>query len=146
MTSGKVISENIKILRAKLGLTQNDLAKKVGIKYTTLMKVESGAVNRPSVQTMAKIAKMLGVNIEELIKLRIKMNRTILSQQINSEIIERLKNNPQDFSSFLQNQNDGTIIYVLEKLGRLENGYSKQPLLNLLIHSNENIRALSIKN
>ncbi len=62
------------------------------------------------------------------------MNRTILSQQINSEIIERLKNNPQDFSSFLQNQNDGTIIYVLEKLVRLENGYSKQPLLNLLNH------------
>lgn len=74
------------------------------------------------------------------------MNRAILSQQINGEIIERLKNNPKDFSSFLQNQNDGTIIYVLEKLGRLENGYSKQPLLNLLNHSNENIRALSIKN
>ncbi len=60
------------------------------------------------------------------------MNRAILSQQINGEIIERLKNNPQDFSSFLQKQNDGTIIYVLEKLGRLENRYSKQPLLNLL--------------
>ena len=37
-------------------------------KYTTLMRVESGAVNKPSVQTMAKIAKALGVNIEELIK------------------------------------------------------------------------------
>ncbi len=28
MTSGKVISENIKRLRAKLGLNQDDLAKK----------------------------------------------------------------------------------------------------------------------
>lgn len=74
------------------------------------------------------------------------MNRIILSQQINGEIIESFKNNPNDFSSFLQNQNDGTIIYVLKKLGRLENGYSKQPLLNLLNHLNENIRALSIKN
>lgn len=68
MTSGKVISENIKRLRAKLGLTQDDLAKKADIKYTTLMKVESGVVNRPSVQTMAKIAKALGVSIEDLIK------------------------------------------------------------------------------
>jgi transcriptional regulator with XRE-family HTH domain len=68
MTSGKVISENIKRLRAKLGLTQDDLTKKADIKYTTLMKVESGPVNRPSVQTMAKIAKALGVSIEELIK------------------------------------------------------------------------------
>jgi len=68
MTSGKIISENIKKLRAKLDLTQDDLAKKADIKYTTLMKVESGTVNKPSVQTMAKIAKALAVSIEELIK------------------------------------------------------------------------------
>jgi len=74
------------------------------------------------------------------------MNRTVLSQKINGELINRLKNDPKVFSSFLQNQNDGTIIYVLEKLGRLENDYSKEPLLNLLNHANENVRALSIKN
>ena len=68
MTSGKTISENIKKLRTKLGLTQDDLAMKADIKYTTLMKVESGTVNKPSVQTMAKIAKALGVSIEDLIK------------------------------------------------------------------------------
>ena len=67
MTSGKTISENIKKMRAKLGLTQDDLAKKADVKYTTLMKVESGTVNKPSVQTMAKIAKALGVSIEELL-------------------------------------------------------------------------------
>jgi len=32
-----------------------------------LTKVESGVVNKPSVQTMAKIAKALGLSIEELI-------------------------------------------------------------------------------
>jgi len=42
--------------------------KKADIKYTTLMKVESGTVNKPSVQTMAKIAKVLGVSIEDLIE------------------------------------------------------------------------------
>ena len=68
MTSGKTISKNIKKVRAKLGLTQDDLAKKADIKYTTLMKVESGTVNKPSVQTMAKIAKVLGVSIEDLLK------------------------------------------------------------------------------
>ncbi len=68
MTSGKTISENIKKMRAKLGLTQDDLAKTADIKYTTLMKVESGTVNKPSVQTMDKIAKALGVSIEDLIK------------------------------------------------------------------------------
>jgi len=74
------------------------------------------------------------------------MNRAILSQKINRELIDRLKNDPKAFSTFIQNQKDGIIIYVLEKLGRLENGYSKEPLLNLLNHVNENVRALSIKN
>lgn len=68
MASGKNIGENIKKIRAKLDLTQDDLSKKADIKYTTLTKVESGVVKKPSVQTMAKIAKALGVSIEELIK------------------------------------------------------------------------------
>jgi len=63
-----IISENIKKARAKLGFTQDDLAKKADVKYTTLMKVESGVVNKPSVQTMDKIARALGVSIEDLIK------------------------------------------------------------------------------
>ena len=68
MISGKIIRENIKKLRNKLGLSQDNLAKKADIKYRTLMKVESGTVNKPSVQTMAKIAKAFGVSIEDLIK------------------------------------------------------------------------------
>jgi len=74
------------------------------------------------------------------------VNRSLLNKQVNEDMIDELKNNTHAFLSFLQNQNDGTIVYVLEKLGRLENGYSKEPLLNLLKNQNENIRALSIKN
>ena len=64
----KTIGENIKKFRTKLGLTQDDLSKRADIKYTTLTKVESGVVKKPSVQTMAKIAKGLVVTIDELIK------------------------------------------------------------------------------
>jgi len=62
------IGENIKKIRAKLGLTQDDLVRKSGVKHTTLTKVESGSVLKPSVQTMAKIAKALSVSIEDLLK------------------------------------------------------------------------------
>lgn len=68
MASEKNIGENIKRFRAKLGLTQDDLSKKADIKYTTLTKIESNVVKKPSVQTMAKIAKALDVPIEDLIK------------------------------------------------------------------------------
>jgi len=74
------------------------------------------------------------------------MNRAILNNKINKVAIDDLKNDTQALLSFLQSQNDGTIIYVLEKLGRLENGYSKKPLLGLLNKQNESIRTLSIKN
>jgi len=50
------------------GLTQDDLAKKANIKYSTLTKIEGGVVTKPSVQTIQKIAKSLGVPMEELLK------------------------------------------------------------------------------
>jgi len=62
------IGENIKKRRAKQGLSQEDFAKKSGVKYTTLTKIESNVIKKPSVLVMAKIAKALGVNIEELIR------------------------------------------------------------------------------
>lgn len=74
------------------------------------------------------------------------MNRSLLGKQVNKELIDSLKNNTQALLSFLQNQNDGTIAYALGRLGRLENGYSRQPLLTLLNNKNESIRALSVKN
>jgi transcriptional regulator with XRE-family HTH domain len=68
MTSASSIAKNIKKLRAKLGLTQDDLAREAGVKYTTLSKIESGVVQRPTVHIMAKIAKALNTSIEDLLK------------------------------------------------------------------------------
>jgi len=62
------IGENIKKQRTKLGLSQEDFAKKSGVKYTTLTKIESNVIKKPSVMIMSKIAKALGVSIEDLIK------------------------------------------------------------------------------
>ncbi len=62
------IGENIKKYRTKLGLTQDDLVRKFGVKHTTLTKIESNVVIKPSVQTVAKIAKVLGVPMEDLVK------------------------------------------------------------------------------
>jgi len=68
MQNQSKLGNNIKKYRAKLGLTQEDLVKKSSVKYTTLSKIESGVIKMPSVQIVAKIAKALGVSIEDLIK------------------------------------------------------------------------------
>ncbi|MDP2749742.1 MAG: helix-turn-helix transcriptional regulator [Nanoarchaeota archaeon] len=36
--------------------------------YTTLTKIETGVIKRPSVQAVAKIAEALSVTVDELIK------------------------------------------------------------------------------
>jgi transcriptional regulator with XRE-family HTH domain len=61
------ISERIKYWRNEKGLTQDALSKLADIPYTTLAKIESDVVKRPSIQTIMKIAKGLGVTIDELI-------------------------------------------------------------------------------
>ncbi|MBI2607459.1 MAG: helix-turn-helix transcriptional regulator [Candidatus Doudnabacteria bacterium] len=62
------IGENIKKYRNKLGITQDDLVYKSGVKHTNLTEIEGGFVQKPSVQTAAKIAKALGVPKEDLAK------------------------------------------------------------------------------
>ena len=62
------IGENIKRLRTKQGISQDDLARKAELKYSTLAKIEGAFVTKPGVQMIAKIAKALGVSMEDLLK------------------------------------------------------------------------------
>lgn len=68
MTTKNNIGKNIKKYRNKQGLSQEDFAKKSGVKYTTLTKIESNVIKKPSVLIIAKLAETLGVSIEDLIK------------------------------------------------------------------------------
>ena len=64
----ETIGKKIKQLRNKQGLTQDALARKADLPYTTLTKIESNVITKPSIQTVVKIVKGLGVSIEELLK------------------------------------------------------------------------------
>ena len=62
------IGERIKYWRKEKGITQDALAKKADIPYTTLAKIESKIVTNPRMDTLIKIAAGLEINIEDLIK------------------------------------------------------------------------------
>ena len=64
----KEIGDRIKILRTKQELTQDALARKCDIPYTTLTKIESNVITKPSIQTVSKIAAGLEISIDNLIK------------------------------------------------------------------------------
>ena len=64
----KTIGEKIKAWRKTKDLTQDALAKKAEMPYTTLAKIESDVIQNPSLQTITKIADGLGITIDNLIK------------------------------------------------------------------------------
>ncbi len=55
----------IKELRARHGLTQEDLAKRVGVRRETILFIEKGEYN-PSLRLAHNIAKTLKTSIDEL--------------------------------------------------------------------------------
>jgi putative transcriptional regulator len=59
------VKTTIKMLRARDGLTQADLAKQVGVRRETISFVENGEYN-PSLLLAARIAKVFQTPIEEV--------------------------------------------------------------------------------
>jgi len=51
-----------------MAISQDKLSKLAGITLHTITKIESGATPNPTIETMAKIAKGLGVSIDDLMK------------------------------------------------------------------------------
>lgn len=67
-SKNRQIGDKIKTIRTKQGLTQDALARKCDIPYTTLTKIESNVITKPSIQTVVKIAAGLDISIDELLK------------------------------------------------------------------------------
>ena len=62
------VSENIRKLRQKKGISQDRLSKDADIALNTVVKIETGENPNPTVETLEKIAKALGVATGELFK------------------------------------------------------------------------------
>ncbi len=62
-----VLAKNIKYYRAKLGLTQEDLARISGVNRSHLASIEREALNT-SIKTIDKLANALGVSTADLLK------------------------------------------------------------------------------
>lgn len=66
--STKILSKNIKSRRQKLGLSQDQLARKANMPYSTYLKIESGYTPNPSIQAVVNIAEALEVRVDALLK------------------------------------------------------------------------------
>jgi len=62
------IAKNIKKLRKEKGLSQDRLSKMADVSHPTIIKIESGGIQSPTVETAQRIARALGVGIDDLMK------------------------------------------------------------------------------
>jgi len=60
------LSKNLKRLREKKGLSQDRLAKLADVANNTIIKIEQGENINPTLDTLKKVAKALGVGLDEL--------------------------------------------------------------------------------
>lgn len=63
-----IIAKNIRKYRNKQDFSQDKLAKKTGLSFHTIVKIESGDTENPTIETVKKIAGALGVGVEDLIR------------------------------------------------------------------------------
>ncbi len=62
------IAKNIKKRRNEKGLSQDKLSRLADVSHATIIKIESGGIQSPTIDTVQKIAKALGVGLEDLTK------------------------------------------------------------------------------
>ena len=66
--SNNKIADNLKKLRAKKGLSLEKIARLADLSLNTIVKVENGVNQNPTIETLTRIAKALKVGVDDLIK------------------------------------------------------------------------------
>src|SRR6266702_4613318 len=64
----KSLGQRLQAARQAAGLTQQALCQKAGLSYSTLAKIERGAIKTPSIFTIQTIAAALGTTLDGLLQ------------------------------------------------------------------------------
>jgi len=62
------ISKTVKRFREKMGLSQEKLARLADVSNNTIINIEAGKQDNPTIETLKKIAKALEVGVDDLIR------------------------------------------------------------------------------
>lgn len=84
--SNKTIGEVISSLRKEKNMTQNDLAEKMNVTDKAVSKWERN-LSCPDVNSIPKLAEILGVSVEELINAQTKQDNGQIDDIINIALI-----------------------------------------------------------
>ena len=71
--------------RIKLNISQSELARRVGIDRTTILKIENGERQKPTIDTLIRLSKGLNINLSFLLELSGYTSRNILDDRIDED-------------------------------------------------------------
>ena len=69
MAKGSNIITNLKTVRESIGMTQQELADRIGMRRETILHLENNRYN-PSLEMALKIAQVFDLRVEELFQLK----------------------------------------------------------------------------
>ena len=84
--SNKSIGEMISSLRKEKGMTQNDLAEKMNVTDKAVSKWERN-LSCPDVNSIPKLAEILGTTVEELLNAQSKKENSKISEIVNIALL-----------------------------------------------------------
>lgn len=100
--------QRVRDLRKERGLTQRDLAGRIGLDFTYLSKIETGALPPPSEAAIARMAEHLATDNEELLavarKIPSDLARTLQTAPVEASLLlRRLKKlTPEQYKRILE--------------------------------------------
>ena len=68
--------------RMKLNISQSELARRVGVDRTTILKIENGERQKPTIDTLIRLSKGLNINLSLLLELSGYTSRNIFKDSI----------------------------------------------------------------
>lgn len=83
------IGKRIEKERKRLGLTQNDVAQKMGISYQSIAQWENGLRN-PKPDTLKRIAEAMGIPVNQLIEVKPIQEKAMFFGEPATDFLEKV--------------------------------------------------------
>ncbi len=103
------IGETIRYRRGRLGITQEELAKRAGMAPTSIVRLENGEIRRPRMSTIDKLAGALQIPVAELARFVSVIHQPTIRKEMGEDV--------GPFTAVYQRDGDWWIGYVEELPG-----------------------------
>ena len=121
------LAQMMRLYKAKLNLTNEDVASKTGLPSNTIARICSGRTKAPKLETLKKIANLFEVTIEELSGGDGEAVEPYYFDKKTAELAQKLKDDPQysvllDATRELSSEDINAVLEIVKMIKRNKNG------------------------